>query len=97
VLGIDISANAIMEAERNAELNGVGNICRFETANAFDVLKQWTKEGRQYDVVMLDPPAFTKNRETIEKAINGYKEINLRGMKLIRPEVFSLHHPALTW
>jgi 23S rRNA (cytosine1962-C5)-methyltransferase len=88
VLGIDISSNAISEAGKNAELNGVQDICRFETANAFDVLKQWSKEGRQYDVVMLDPPAFTKNRETIEKAINGYKEINLRGMKLIRPGGF---------
>jgi 23S rRNA (cytosine1962-C5)-methyltransferase len=51
-------------------------------------LKQWSKEGRQYDVVMLDPPAFTKSRETIQKAITGYKEINLRGMKLVRPGGF---------
>ena len=50
----------------------------------FDQLKQWTKEGRLYDVVMLDPPAFTKSRETIQKAITGYKEINLRGMKLVK-------------
>ncbi|HEX9151137.1 MAG TPA: rRNA large subunit methyltransferase I, partial [Flavobacterium sp.] len=56
--------------------------------NAFDMLKQWSKEGRQYDVVMLDPPAFTKSRETIQKAITGYKEINLRGMKLTRPGGF---------
>ncbi|MGZ8510464.1 MAG: rRNA large subunit methyltransferase I, partial [Chitinophagaceae bacterium] len=61
---------------------------RFETANAFDVLKQWSKDGTQYDVVMLDPPAFTKSRETIQKAIAGYKEINLRGMKLIKPGGF---------
>jgi len=88
VLGLDISDNAVQQANRNAELNGVQNVCRFETANAFDVLKQWTKEGRQYDVVMLDPPAFTKSRETIQKAITGYKEINLRGMKLIRPGGF---------
>jgi 23S rRNA (cytosine1962-C5)-methyltransferase len=51
-------------------------------------LKQWGKEGRQYDVVMLDPPAFTKSRETIQKAITGYKEINLRGMKLVKPGGF---------
>lgn len=88
VLGLDISENAVKQAERNAELNGVQNICRFETANAFDVLKKWGKEGRQYDVVMLDPPAFTKSRETIQKAINGYKEINLRGMKLVKPGGF---------
>jgi 23S rRNA (cytosine1962-C5)-methyltransferase len=84
VVGLDISANAVQQAIRNAELNGVQDICRFETANAFDVLKQWGKDGRQYDVVMLDPPAFTKSRETIQKAITGYKEINLRGMKLVK-------------
>ncbi len=88
VLGLDISANAVQQAIQNAELNNVQHICKFETANAFDVLKLWGKEGRQYDVVMLDPPAFTKSRETIQKAITGYKEINLRGMKLIRPGGF---------
>ncbi len=88
VLGLDISDNAVQQATRNAELNGLENICRFETVNAFDALKQWSKEGRQYDVVMLDPPAFTKSRETIQKAITGYKEINLRGMKLVRPGGF---------
>ncbi len=88
VLGLDISENAVQQATRNAALNGLGKICRFETVNAFDALKQWSKEGRQYDVVMLDPPAFTKSRETIQKAITGYKEINLRGMKLVRPGGF---------
>jgi 23S rRNA (cytosine1962-C5)-methyltransferase len=88
VLGLDISANAVAQANKNAELNRVHTNCRFETANAFDVLKQWGKEGRQYDVVMLDPPAFTKSRETIQKAITGYKEINLRGMKLVKPGGF---------
>jgi 23S rRNA (cytosine1962-C5)-methyltransferase len=88
VLGLDISENAVMQANRNAELNGVADKCKFEIANAFDVLKQWGKEGRQYDVVMLDPPAFTKSRETIQKAITGYKEINLRGMKLVKPGGF---------
>jgi 23S rRNA (cytosine1962-C5)-methyltransferase len=84
VLGLDISENAVARARANAELNGLGAVCRYEAVNAFDVLKQWSKEGRQYDVVMLDPPAFTKSRETIQKAITGYKEINLRGMKLVR-------------
>jgi 23S rRNA (cytosine1962-C5)-methyltransferase len=88
VLGLDISANAVEQANKNAALNGVQDRCRFETANAFDVLKQWGKDGRQYDVVMLDPPAFTKSRETIQKAITGYKEINLRGMKLVKPGGF---------
>jgi 23S rRNA (cytosine1962-C5)-methyltransferase len=84
VLGIDISENAVAQANKNAALNSLDKICKFETMNAFDVLKNWVKEERQYDVVMLDPPAFTKSRESIAKAITGYKEINLRGMKLLR-------------
>ena len=88
VLGLDISENAVVQANRNAELNGLQKIVRFESANAFDVLKQWSKEGKKYDVVMLDPPAFTKSRANIQKAITGYKEINLRGMKLIKPGGF---------
>lgn len=88
VLGLDISEKAVQQANENATLNGYKTICQFQTANAFDVLKQWSKEKKQYDVVMLDPPAFTKSRETIQKAITGYKEINLRGMKLLRPGGF---------
>ncbi len=84
VLGLDISENAVAQANEHAKMNGVNDICRFETLNAFDALKQWAKEGRAYDVVMLDPPAFTKSRENIQKAVSGYKEINLRGMKLIK-------------
>ena len=88
VLGLDISESAVAIARRNAELNNLQDICKFETVNAFDVLKLWVKEGRRYDVVMLDPPAFTKSRENIQKAITGYKEINLRGMKLTKPGGF---------
>lgn len=88
VLGLDISENAVAQANRNAELNGLQNTVKFEPANAFDVLKQWSKEEKKYDVVMLDPPAFTKSRATIQKAITGYKEINLRGMKLVKPGGF---------
>ncbi len=84
VLGIDISEQAVAQANRNATLNKLDHICRFEAMNAFDVLKEWGKEEKKYDVVMLDPPAFTKSRENIQKAITGYKEINLRGMKLVR-------------
>jgi 23S rRNA (cytosine1962-C5)-methyltransferase len=84
VLGIDISEQAVAQANRNAALNGLEKIVEFKAMNAFDVLKDWGKEGPLYDVVMLDPPAFTKNRENIQKAVTGYKEINLRGMKLIR-------------
>jgi len=88
VLGLDISENAVKQAGLNAALNGYEDKCRFECVNAFDVLKQWGKEGRKYDVVMLDPPSFTKTRENIQKAITGYKEINLRGMKLVKPGGF---------
>jgi len=84
VLGLDISEQAVAQARKNAELNGLENTVRFKAVNAFDVLKKWSREGKQFDVVMLDPPAFTKSRETIQKAISGYKEINLRGMKLLR-------------
>jgi 23S rRNA (cytosine1962-C5)-methyltransferase len=88
VLGLDISENAVNTARKNAVLNGFEDVCKFEAVNAFDALKQWGKEGKKYDVVMLDPPAFTKSRENIQKAIAGYKEINLRGMKLTRPGGF---------
>jgi 23S rRNA (cytosine1962-C5)-methyltransferase len=89
VLGLDISENAVEQANKNAVLNGLDHIVKFETANAFDVLKQWSKDDkRRFDVVMLDPPAFTKNRANIDKAITGYKEINLRGMKLLKPGGF---------
>ena len=88
VLGLDISESAVEQATKNAELNGLGDVCTFKAMNAFDTLKQWSKDGRQYDVVMLDPPAFTKSRENIQKAVTGYKEINLRGMKLVKPGGF---------
>src|SRR4051794_1760309 len=88
VLGLDISERAVAQANQNAELNTLSQVCTFQAVNAFDVLKQWGNEKRQYDVVMLDPPAFTKSRENIQKAVAGYKEINLRGMKLIKPGGF---------
>ncbi len=88
VLGLDISDKAIDMCNKNAALNNLQDICRFEAVNAFDVLKVWAKEGRQWDVVMLDPPSFTKTRDNIQKAITGYKEINLRGIKLVKPGGF---------
>ena len=88
VMGIDISESAVATARKNAHLNGYEDICKFEAMNAFDVLKQWAKEGKRYDTVMLDPPAFTKSRENIQKAVTGYKEVNLRGMKLVKPGGF---------
>ncbi len=83
VLGLDISENAVAQARKNAAVNGFENICSFEAINAFDALKQWSKEDKKYDVVILDPPAFTKSRGSIDKAIAGYKEINLRGLKMV--------------
>jgi 23S rRNA (cytosine1962-C5)-methyltransferase len=88
VLGLDISENAVNMARRNAVLNGMDKVVSFECVNAFDLLKKWSKENRKWDVVMLDPPAFTKSREQITNAIAGYKEINLRGMKLVKPGGF---------
>ncbi len=88
VTGLDISQPAIDRCNRNAALNGVEDRCEFHCVNAFDVLKTWSKEGRQWDVVMLDPPSFTKSRASIDKAVTGYKEINLRGMKLVKPGGF---------
>lgn len=84
VLGIDISQHAVDFATRNAELNNLSGIVKFECHNAFDVLRQWSDEGRKYDVVILDPPAFTKSRDTVQGAKKGYKEINLRGLKMVR-------------
>jgi 23S rRNA (cytosine1962-C5)-methyltransferase len=88
VLGLDISEHAIAQATENAKLNKLDKIVKFEACNAFDRLKQYQREGKQWDVVMLDPPAFTKSRETIQKAITGYKEINLRGIQLVKPGGF---------
>ncbi|WP_346916011.1 class I SAM-dependent rRNA methyltransferase [Clostridium sp.] len=83
VLGVDISEHAVEFCRRNAELNNLQDVVKFECHNAFDVLREWSDEGRKYDVVILDPPAFTKSRSTIKSATRGYKEINLRGMKLV--------------
>ena len=90
VLGLDVSESAVAQATENAGINGFETRCRFEAANAFDLLPQWAKEKKQFDVVILDPPAFTKNRAGIEAAARGYKEINLRAMKLIRKGGFLL-------
>ena len=84
VTGVDISEHACACALENARLNGVEDRVRFECANAFDFLRAYQTAKEQYDVVILDPPAFTKTRSAVEGALRGYKEINLRGMKLTR-------------
>ncbi|MBA2423597.1 MAG: class I SAM-dependent rRNA methyltransferase [Chitinophagales bacterium] len=84
VLGIDVSDAAVDQARENATLNNFAHICEFQVANAFDELPKWAKEKKIFDLIILDPPAFTKNRAALEAASRGYKEINLRAMKLIR-------------
>lgn len=84
VLGIDVSQHAVDCATKNAELNNLQDTVKFECHNAFDVLADWSREGRKFDVVILDPPAFTKSRGTINGAKRGYKEINLRGIKMVK-------------
>ena len=82
VIGIDISGDAIAGARRNAELNGASNV-EFREANVFDVLREMESGGERFDVIVLDPPAFAKNRASLKSALRGYKEINLRALKLL--------------
>lgn len=84
VIAIDVSSSAIAQARRNAELNGATNI-EFLEANVFDLLREMEQAGERFDVINLDPPAFAKNRAAVEAAARGYKEINLRAMKLLAP------------
>ncbi|MCR5567455.1 MAG: class I SAM-dependent rRNA methyltransferase [Clostridiales bacterium] len=85
VTGVDISEYACLFAAENARLNGLEDRVHFVTANAFDLLSEQSRQGIKYDTVILDPPAFTKSRSAVESAIRGYKEINLRAMKMISP------------
>ena len=84
VLGVDASQLAIDQAKENAALNGLSERVAFQCADVFDLLPTLEKEGRKFDVVILDPPAFTKSRNSIKNAVKGYREINLRGMKLVK-------------
>ncbi|MGE5578292.1 MAG: class I SAM-dependent rRNA methyltransferase [Syntrophothermus sp.] len=88
VTGLDISEPAIRTAWRNAAENGLGGKCRFEVGNAFDLLRKYSEEKVTFDTVILDPPAFAKNRQALAGAVRGYKEINLRAMKLLPPGGF---------
>ena len=87
VLGVDISEEALAVARRNAAINGFDNVT-FEAHNCFDLLRELTDAGERFDLVILDPPAFTKNKAAVPSALRGYKEINLRGLKLVRPGGF---------
>jgi 23S rRNA (cytosine1962-C5)-methyltransferase len=84
VVGLDISAGAVAAARANAELNGALNV-DFREANVFDELRELEGAGERFDTIVLDPPAFAKNRRSVAKAVRGYKEINLRAMKLLNP------------
>lgn len=84
VLGVDASELGVAQAEENASLNGLSDRVKFTCADVFDLLPQLESQGEQYDVVILDPPAFTKSRNSIKNAVKGYREINLRGMKLVK-------------
>ena len=84
VTGLDISEYAIEQANANARLNGLENTVHFRCANVLDELPKLAAAGEQYDVVILDPPAFTKSREATKNAIKGYREINLKGLKLVK-------------
>ena len=84
VMGVDASELAVMQAAENAALNNLQDTVKFTCADVFELLPQLEQEGRQFDVVILDPPAFTKSRNTIKNAMKGYREINIRGLKLVK-------------
>lgn len=83
VLGVDASELGIQQARENAALNNLTNTVSFVCADVFDLLPELEQKGEKFDVVILDPPAFTKSRNSVKNAIKGYREINLRGMKLV--------------
>lgn len=82
VIGIDISGEAVASAQHNAEINGFDNV-EFREANVFDALREMEATGERFDTIVLDPPAFAKNRASLKSALRGYKEINLRALKLL--------------
>lgn len=84
VLGVDASDLGVKQAEENARLNGLEDTVKFQCADVFDLLPQMEKDGEQFDVVILDPPAFTKSRNSVKNAVKGYREINMRGLKLVK-------------
>ena len=84
VLGVDASETGIAQARENAALNGLSDTVQFTCADVFDLLPSLEQQGERFDVVILDPPAFTKSRNSIKNAVKGYREINLRGMKLVK-------------
>ncbi|HIV39017.1 MAG TPA: class I SAM-dependent rRNA methyltransferase [Candidatus Blautia stercorigallinarum] len=88
VTGVDASELAVHQAEENAKLNGLEDRVKFICEDVFELLPELEKKGEKYDVVILDPPAFTKSRNSIKNAVRGYREINLRAMKLVKDRGF---------
>lgn len=88
VTGVDASELAVEQAAKNAALNGVQDRAKFICRDVFELLPELEKQGEKYDVVILDPPAFTKSRNSVKNAIKGYREINLRAMKLVKDDGF---------
>ena len=84
VLGVDASELGVAQAEENAALNGLSDTVKFRCADVFELLPELERQGEKFDVVILDPPAFTKSRNSVKNAVKGYREINLRGMKLVK-------------
>jgi 23S rRNA (cytosine1962-C5)-methyltransferase len=84
VIAVDVSADALKWAARNAAVNGISNV-QFVEQNVFDFLAQMERAGERFDTIVLDPPAFAKNRAAAEAAGRGYKEINLRAIKMLAP------------
>ena len=84
VLGVDASQLGVNQATENAKLNGLEDTVKFICADVFDLLPKLEEQGEKFDVVILDPPAFTKSRNSVKNAVKGYREINLRGMKLVK-------------
>ena len=84
VTGVDASELGVRQARENAALNGLSDRVDFVCEDVFDLLPRLEQQGEKYDVVILDPPAFTKSRNSVKKAVKGYREINLRGMKLVK-------------
>lgn len=84
VTGLDISEFAVSQATANAKLNGLDSTVKFRQANVLDELPKLAEAGEKYDVVILDPPAFTKSREATKNAMKGYREINMKGLKLVK-------------
>ena len=84
VTGLDISEFAVKQAQENARRNGLQDTVQFRCANVLDELPRMASDGEQYDVVILDPPAFTKSREATKNAIKGYREINRTGLQLVK-------------